>query len=152
ATVRVTTLRDRAIELPEPDAAAPSSAADPATLPPRRIAAPHGGPWFMDSMAVHAGADGTAWFRCDVPVGAGAGPLAVALGPADWAHGIARPIHGVVADPNPDLSVRLLRPSRDGWIGVRAAARWQPQRGTGTGHGVLLDRQGEIGSVAMSVA
>ena len=42
----------------------------------------------------------------------GAGPLSSVLGPADWTHGIARPLQNVVADPNPNLTVQLFRQPR----------------------------------------
>jgi hypothetical protein len=77
--------------------------------------------------------------------------LSSVLGPADWAHGIARPFQNVVADPNPNLTVQLLRKPLGAWVGVRAETRWQPVSGLGTGSGVLLDRHGEIGRVSMSV-
>ena len=38
-----------------------------------------------------------------------------------------------------------------GRIGVRAEARWRPEAGLGVGSGVLLDVDGEIGRVSMSV-
>lgn len=150
ATVRVTLLRERPIEVPGLQAEA-GPPADPAAYPSRRPVAPHGGPWFMDAMEVR-GDDSVAWFRMRAPVIDGAGPLSVVLGPADWAHGIARPVRDVVADPNPNLTVHLLRPPVDGWIGLRPHAWWEPNRGRGVGGGTLLDRQGGIGSVSMAVA
>ncbi|MCW5747679.1 MAG: thioesterase family protein [Alphaproteobacteria bacterium] len=150
ATVRVTLARERPIDvaLPACDARA---AADPARLAPRKTAAPHGRPWFMDAMDVRPG-DGVVWFRMTTPVVEGAGPLAIALGPADWAHGLARPVSNVVADPNPNLTVHLARPPRGDWLGVRAATQWQPVRGLGVGSGALLDVDGEVGCVSMAVA
>ena len=82
---------------------------------------------------------------------AGAGPLSSVLGPADWTHGIARPLENVVADPNPNLTVQLLRQPLGGWLGVQAQARWKPVTGLGIGSGTLLDVHGEIGRVSMSV-
>ena len=79
------------------------------------------------------------------------GPLSSVLGPADWTHGIARPVQDVVADPNPNLTVQLFRQPVGGWVGVRAEARWRPAGGLGAGSGVLLDVHGEIGRVSMSV-
>jgi hypothetical protein len=93
----------------------------------------------------------TAWFRMHHSVITGAGPLAGVLGPADWTHGIGRPVQNVVADPNPNLTVQLLRPQRGAWVGVRAEASWRPEAGLGVGSGVLLDVYGEIGRVSMSV-
>ncbi|MFI4935890.1 MAG: hypothetical protein ACHP7N_14815 [Caulobacterales bacterium] len=74
------------------------------------------------------------------------------LGPADWAHGLARPLTGVAADPNPNLTVHLLSPPRGAWIGIDAATQWAPERGAGVGRAALLDQWGEIGCVSMSVA
>jgi hypothetical protein len=56
-----------------------------------------------------------------------------------------------VADPNPNLTVQLFRPPVGAWVGVRAQTRWRPAAGIGTGSGVLLDVNGEIGRVTMSV-
>jgi len=81
----------------------------------------------------------------------GQGPLTSVLGPADWAHGIGRPVQNVVADPNPNLTVQLFRQPRGEWVGVRAEARWTPAAGLGVGSGTLLDVHGEIGRVSMSV-
>jgi hypothetical protein len=150
ATVRVTLVRDRPIELP-PVASVPWSVVDPSIYPVVGRRAPHGGPWFMDAMEARPGGD-TAWFRLKDSIVEGAGPLSRALGPADWAHGIARPLQNVAADPNPNLTVHLVRRPRGDWIGVRAWARWQPERGIGMGGGALLDTDGEIGSVSMAVA
>ncbi|WGS21526.1 hypothetical protein MTX19_05190 [Bradyrhizobium sp. ISRA464] len=82
---------------------------------------------------------------------AGAGPLSRVLGPADWTHGIGRPVQNIAADPNPNLTVQLFRQPQGEWIGVRAEARWRPEAGHGVGSGVLLDVYGEIGRVLMSV-
>ena len=73
------------------------------------------------------------------------------LGPADWTHGISRPLQDVVADPNPNLTVQLFRPPSGDWVGVRAQTRWRPATGCGVGSGTLLDVRGEIGRVSMSV-
>ncbi|MGY3442173.1 hypothetical protein ACVW17_002174 [Bradyrhizobium sp. USDA 4473] len=110
----------------------------------------NGRSWFMDAMEARAG-DDVAWFRMHHSVIPDAGPLARVLGPADWTHGIARPVQNVVADPNPNLAVQLFRPPRGAWIGVRAEARWRAEAGLGVGSGVLLDVDGEIGRVSMSV-
>jgi hypothetical protein len=156
ATVRVTLSRERAVEIPVlPDSgfADPVSAAiDPLRFPVRTRRAAHGKPWFMDAMEAREG-DGVAWFRLDHAIidGAGCLPLSSVLGPADWTHGIARPVQNVVADPNPNLTVQLFRPPSSPWVGVRAETRWRPAAGLGAGSGVLLDVMGEIGRVSMSV-
>ena len=156
ATVRVTLSRERAVEipsLPESGLAGPASdTADPLRFPLRTRRAAHGKPWFMDAMEARAG-DGTAWFRLDHAIidGAGSLPLTSVLGPADWTHGIARPVESVVADPNPNLTVQLFRPPSGPWVGVRAETRWRPAAGLGVGSGMLLDIHGEIGRVSMSV-
>ena len=62
----------------------------------------------MEAMEARAG-DGVAWFRLHHAIIDGAGPLSSVLGPADWTHGIARPVQDVVADPNPNLTVQLFR-------------------------------------------
>ena len=78
-------------------------------------------------------------------------PLSSVLGPADWTHGIARPFSDVVADSNPNLTVQLFRQPEGRWIGIRAEAKWRPAGGLSVGSGVLLDINGEIGRVSMSV-
>jgi hypothetical protein len=151
ATVRVTLSRERAVEIT--GFAYPAcDAIDPTRFPVRTRRAAHGKPWFMDAMEAREG-DGVAWFRLDHAVidGAGSLPLSSVLGPADWTHGIARPVQNVVADPNPNLTVQLFRPPSGSWVGVRAETRWRPAAGLGTGSGVLLDIHGEIGRVSMSV-
>jgi len=152
ATVRVTLSRERAVEVPG-FAERAGESADPTGLSVRIRQAAHGRPWFMDAMEAREG-DGVAWFRMKEPVIEGAltgMPLSVALGPADWTHGIARPFQDVVADPNPNLTVQLLRRPEGPWIGIRAQAKWRPAGGLGAGRGVLLDINGEIGQVSMSV-
>jgi hypothetical protein len=149
AMVRVTLSRERAVEVPgisEQD----GDTADPTRFAVRTRRAAHGRPWFMDAMEARAG-DGVAWFRLHHPVIDGAGPLSSVLGPADWTHGISRPFQDVVADPNPNLTVQLFRPPRGEWIGIRAQTRWRPAPGLGVGSGSLLDVEGEIGRVSMSV-
>jgi hypothetical protein len=156
ATVRVTLSRERAVEIQDlevPGFADPvGDTADPTRFPVRTRRAAHGKPWFMDAMEARAG-DGVAWFRLDHAIieGAGSLPLSSVLGPADWTHGIARPVYNVVADPNPNLTVQLFRPPSGPWVGVRAETRWRPAAGLGAGSGVLLDIHGEIGRVSMSV-
>jgi hypothetical protein len=106
----------------------------------------------MDAMDARSG-DGVAWFRQHTPMlaDAPAKGLSSILGPADWAHGIARPLQNVVADPNPNLTVHLLRQPATDWIGVRPHVSWQTERGLGVGGGTILDVQGEIGVVSMAV-
>lgn len=151
ATVRVTLVRDRSLDVPG-YAAPPSSVIDPMAFmrPPRR-AAPHGKPWFMDAMEVRRGGEVT-WFRVHGPIITGAGPLSRALGAADWAHGISRPVSNVVADPNPNLTVHLLRQPRGEWIGIKSTTHWTPERGLGKGAGTLFDSEGDVGAVSMAVA
>jgi hypothetical protein len=149
ATVRVTLSRERAVDLPGfVDAGA--DRCDPTRFPVRTRRAAHGRPWFMDAMEARAG-DDVAWFRLHHEVIDGAGPLSSVLGPADWTHGIARPLENVVADPNPNLTVQLFREPAGEWVGVRAQTRWRPAAGLGLGSGTLLDVRGEFGRVSMSV-
>ena len=149
ATVRVTLSRERAVELPGFSEAA-GDPVDPLRFPLRTRQAAHGRPWFMDAMEARIG-DDAAWFRLNHPIIDGAGPLSSVLGPADWTHGIARPLQNVVADPNPNLTVQLFRPPRGEWVGIRAETRWRAASGLGVGSGTLLDASGEIGRVSMSV-
>ncbi|KRR20186.1 hypothetical protein CQ14_23360 [Bradyrhizobium lablabi] len=154
AAVRVTLSRERAVEVP--GFADPSTeVADLTQSPIRTRRAAHGKPWFMEAMEARE-SHGVAWFRMNHQIIGGAGsspklPLSSVLGPADWTHGIARPIQDVVADPNPNLTVQLFRRPKGEWIGIRAQARWRPAAGLGVGSGVLLDINGEIGRVSMSV-
>ncbi len=149
ATVRVTLSRERAVEVPGLVESRPTRA-DPTQYPVRTLRIVKGRQWFMDAMEARLG-DGVAWFRMHHAIIEGAGPLSSILGPADWTHGIGRPVQNVVADPNPNLTVQLFRQPRGGWIGVRAEARWTPSAGIGAGSGTLLDVEGEIGRVSMSV-
>jgi len=149
ATVRVTLSRERAIEVPGLVDERRMSA-DPTQYPLRTLHLVKGRRWFMDAMEARFG-DGIAWFRMHDSIIDGAGPLSSILGPADWTHGIGRPVQNVVADPNPNLTVQLFRQPRGAWVGVRAEARWSPAAGLGVGSGVLLDVEGEIGRVSMSV-
>ena len=105
----------------------------------------------MDAMEARPDS-GIIWFRMKETILAGAGAMAGIVGPADWTHGLARPLQDVLADPNPNLNVHLLRPPIGPWIGIRAAAEWLPEWGAGFGRGVLVDEAGEIGAVSMSVA
>jgi hypothetical protein len=149
ATVRVTLSRERAVEVPGFVDARPTQA-DPTQYPVRTLHLVKGRQWFMDAMEARLG-DGVAWFRMHHQIIKGAGPLSSILGPADWTHGIGRPVQNVVADPNPNLTVQLFRQPRGEWVGVRAEARWRPETGLGVGSGTLLDAEGEIGRVSMSV-
>ncbi len=124
---------------------------DPLDYPLSERAAPHGGPWFMDAMEARS-AETISWFKLKHEIIAGAGPLSQVLGPADWAHGIFRPISGAVADPNPNLNVHLMRAPRGDWIGVESQTHWQPELGGGMGGGLLRDVFGVIGRVSMTVA
>lgn len=149
ATVRVTLSRERAVEVPG-FAEAGNAPVDPTQYPVRKPHMVQGRQWFMDAMEARLG-DGVAWFRMNHEIIAGAGPLSSVLGPADWTHGIARPVQNVVADPNPNLTVQLFRRPRGAWIGVQAEVRWRPSAGLGVGGGTLRDVDGEIGRVSMSV-
>ncbi len=149
ATVRVTLSRERAVDVPG-FVDAGRAQADPAQYPVRTLHIVKGRQWFMDAMEARLG-DGVAWFRMYHQIIEGAGPLSSILGPADWTHGMARPVQSVVADPNPNLTVQLFRRPRGAWVGVRAEARWTPSAGLGVGSGALLDVEGEIGRVSMSV-
>lgn len=150
ASVRVTLMRGDPIEVA---GWAPKAATDidPSMLPRSRRRAPHGGLWFMDAMEARLG-EGVTWFRLRANVIEGAGPLSRVMGPADWAHGLSRPVSNVLADPNPNLTVQLLRPPRGEWIGVSSNTLWDPATASGVGHGALLDVHGEIGAVSMAVA
>lgn len=150
ASVRVTFVREREVSIPPvlPEPTAPPCRPD--WLPSRTVRAPHGKRWFMDAMEVRSDGE-TFWFRLMHPVIHGAGPMAAVLGPADWTHGLSRPLHGVVADPNVNLTVDLFRQPIGEWVGIKPQTRWQPQRGLGMGRGVLLDGAGEIGCVSMAV-
>jgi hypothetical protein len=154
ATVRVTLSHERAVEV-SGFAEPASDTTDPTRFPVRTRQAAHGRPWFMEAMEAREG-DGVAWFRMNHAIIDGAASLSKAalssvLGPADWTHGIARPLRDVVADPNPNLTVQLFRQPEGRWVGVRAEAKWRPAGGLGAGSGVLLDINGEIGRVSMSV-
>jgi hypothetical protein len=149
ATVRMTLSRERAVEVPG-FTEANRTQVDPTRYPVRTLHMVTGRQWFMDAMEARLG-DGVAWFRMHDSIIAGAGPLSSILGPADWTHGIGRPVQNVVADPNPNLTVQLFRQPRGSWVGVRAEARWWPEAGLGVGSGTLLDVEGEIGRVSMSV-
>jgi hypothetical protein len=134
ATVRVSLSGERAVEVPGL-AEAGGVPTDPTQYPVRKLHIVSGRQWFMDAMEARLG-DGIAWFRMNHEVIAGAGPLSSILRPADWTHGIARPV---------------FRRPRGPWVGVQAEARWRPSAGLGVGSGTLWDVDGEIGRVSMSV-
>jgi len=150
ATVRVTLMRNSAVEVPASKVVQPDLIPPEFCAPTHRVAA-HGGPWFMDAMEMRVG-ENIVWFRMKRLLVANAGPLSQVLGPADWAHGIARPVHNVVADPNPNLTVHLARPPIGEWLGLRSRVSWEPSRGMGVGGAILFDEQGAIGCVSMAVA
>lgn len=130
-------------------------APDPEVLSPRTVRAPHGEAWLMDVVDPRLGPDGSVWFRWRAPMLPGAvSAFVAALGPADFAHGLARPgLPGpspVPGFPNADLTVHFDRAPRGPWIGVRPATRWR-RDGLGIGHGDLVDREGSFGRVAMGV-
>lgn len=115
----------------------------------------HGKPWLMDKMEARSDAQGTPWFRFDLPVTGTESRFARSLCAADWIAGLTRadtwqdPI--VAAAPNIDLTARRLRPPRDDWTGVRASGHWAPS-GTGVAQGELLDLDGMFGTVSCTVA
>lgn len=129
---------------------------DPERLPDRTAPAAHGEAWIMEVMSRRLAPDGTAWFRWRVPLleGIAHSPYVAALGPADFAHGIARPgfpgPSPVPGYPNCDLAVHFDRAPRGEWIGVRPATRWR-RTGVGIGFGDLVDLHGPFGRVAMGV-
>lgn len=150
ATVRVTLVQPHPIDIPSL-AQVQESPTDPDSYPRVHRPAPHGGPWFMEAMEARQG-DGVWWFKLRDEVVVGAGPLARIMGPADWAHGLTRPVSLGIADPNPNLTVQLLRPPEGEWVGVEPQTRWRPEHGSGMGGGLLRDAGGVIGMVSMSVA
>ena len=115
--------------------------------------APHGAPWMMDSFDVrHAEADNIVWFHQKVPLVSGMTPLARVLVPADWTHGLRRPMTPyLIADPNLNLQVAVSRHPVGDHIGIRACTSWQ-SNGIGLGEGAILDENGPFGRVSMSVA
>jgi Thioesterase-like superfamily len=150
ATVRTTVIQEEKLEVPNtlPEEPLVDTSAFVLRKP---VQAPHGKPWFMDTMQASVGGDGTTWFKVQVPIIAGAGYFSRALGPADWCHGINRPFKLAVADPNQDLAMHLVRAPRGEWLGIRATTQWQ-SNGTGLGYGTLCDVFGVVGVVSMSVA
>jgi hypothetical protein len=150
ATVRVTLMQPKSIELSLPISPRVEIALPHECVEIRRVA-PHGGPWMMDGMQVRQGKD-ILWFRMHHALTERSGPLSNLMPIADWAHGIARPVQRIVADPNPNLTVQILRSSVDGWVGLRSYAKWEVARGVGVGGATLFDTLGEIGSVSMAVA
>jgi hypothetical protein len=150
ASVRVTLMKDRMIEVPG-YASQTDENPTPLDHPPIAYPAPHRKPWFMDTMEVRPAGD-ICWFKLTGMVVEGAGQLAQIAGPADWAHGLGRPIRNVVADPNCDLSIHVFRSNIGQWIGVKPATNWNPELGIGLGRADLLDPVGVFGTVAMSIA
>lgn len=150
ALARVTMAKARSIEI-EGYSSPEEEHVDPLRYPLSEPRAPHGRPWFMDAMEVRHGPQ-VSWFRLKHKVVSEGGSLSQLLGPADWAHGINRPVMNAVADPNPNLNVHLLREPQGEWIGVEPQTHWQPDLGVGVGGGLLRDVMGIIGRVSMSVA
>jgi Thioesterase-like superfamily len=153
AGVRATLIQEQSVNIPSFDRLI--ATVDPLTFAQRSgKSAPHGKAWFMDTMDARVGPDGALWFKMNVPIITGAGYFSRVLGAADWCHGINRPSklgEAVMADPNQDLSVHLVREPTSDWIGIRATTIWQ-SNGVGLGHGTLCDVSGELGSVSMSVS
>ncbi len=150
ASVRVTLVEDREIDIPGFCAKA-SEYFTPEDFELVSRSAPHGEPWFMDIMDVRSSEE-ICWFKLSDIVAEGAGQLAQIAGPADWAHGIARPVQNIVADPNTDLSIHTFRAKVGDWVGVEPVTEWNPAIGVGLGQASLLDITGIFGSVTMSVA
>ncbi len=115
------------------------------------VAAFHGRAWMMDNFEVRRSDKGAFWFRYTDDVVSNVTPLARVLGPADWAHGLARPESPQLADPNVNLNVLLSRHPKGDFIGVLPKTTWMPT-GIGLGEAVLSDQQGPFGRVMMSVA
>ena len=149
AVAQITLANKNEINIPsfEPQRSEP---VDPTSLQRTFPKAMHGGEWFMDAMEVRG--DGqVSWFRMLEDVVSGAGTMAKIVGPADWAHGINRPVRNVVADPNVSLTVQITRPPVDEWLGLEPVTHWEPDAGLGMGFSFLKDRCGVIGQVSMSV-
>jgi acyl-CoA thioesterase len=106
-------------------------------------------PTLMDAFDSRT-ADGTFWFRWLVPLCDGSTPFAHALAPADWSHGLTRPVsEDPVACPNVDLSVAVHRPCASEWIGLQVDSIWTAG-GCGTAGGLLVDELGAFGRVAIA--
>ena len=136
-----------AIEGPSPQSEDPQTAA---LL--EGVSAPHGGPWMWDSFEVRRSGSGEVyWFRETETLLDDMTPLARALVPADWTHGLNRPAQIALADPNVNLFVTMFRPPSRGFIGVRSKTFWTGS-GVGMGEGELLDQEGPFGRVANSAA
>lgn len=159
-TARASLTLAMAVELPnltrDHDPAPHAVPARPEELPTRPAPAAHGAPWIMDVMDRRIAPDGAFWFRWGVPLLAGeeASAHALALGPADFAHGLARPgfpgASPVAGFPNCDMAVHVDRQPRGEWLGVLPYTRWR-RNGLGIGGGTLLDCDGAFGQVAMGV-
>ena len=109
---------------------------------------------FYDEFDVRESSDGTVWMRLPRPVIVGQGPMSGVLPVADMAHGCWPPIGVEVRPPatfpNTDLTVHLFRSPVSGWIGMRAQSAWSTD-GVGAGWATLLDENGIIGHVGMSI-
>jgi acyl-coenzyme A thioesterase PaaI-like protein len=94
---------------------------DPESLPLRPGTAAHGGPWIMDVLQGRRAPDGAVWFRWSVPlIPGGVSPFVAALGPADFAHGLARP-----GQPGPSpvpAAHEACSSTSEAWLGWRC--RW----------------------------
>lgn len=152
ALARVTVIRPRPIDAPPFETHVVDTAFDPAAHPLRPIPRGFGDPWFMDVTEVRYGGDGRFWFKPLMEIASGGGPLSRVVGPADWSHGLVRPLPNTFIDPNVTLTVELYRPPRGDWIGLEPQARWDRDQGTGAGRAVLKDVHGDLGSVSMAVA
>lgn len=138
-------------DLPTP----PDRPVRPEAMPVQSRVAPHGGVWFMDTMDVRLADDSVLWFRQIRPIQTPASVIGRVLAVADWAHGVVPPMGSfcrpLVAIPNADLSVHLVRAPRGEWIGLDAATAWSTAS-IGAGWAMLHDAEGPLGRVAMSIA
>ena len=151
AVLMLSTLKENAVTGMAP--VVPYMGSPPDRLNPRGAGAIRpDGPWLMDIFEVRVDPETqVAWFGVGEETLKTLTPFCFSLLVADWAHGINRPIQSGYADPNINLMVHWLRPPSGSWIGVDSTATWR-DGGIGYGIGKLLDQQGEIGCVSMSVA
>lgn len=94
-----------------------------------------------------------AWLRTTVDLlgGEDTSPTADMLALADIANGIAaRMPPQLVAFPNLDLTVHLLRSPVHGWLGLDTTASFGPN-GIGLTHSIMHDREGVLGSIVQSL-
>ncbi|MGD2131458.1 MAG: thioesterase family protein [Maricaulaceae bacterium] len=161
ALARVMLVRPRPIEAPPFDDGLSETPIDPTELPVRTFGMRFEGPWFAEAMEMRFGemrsgetrtGEGVVWFKMNCDVVEGGGAMSQVVGPADWAHGIARPLPKLFMDPNPNLTVQLYRPLRGDWLGLEPSARWDRELGLGAGRATLRDVWGEVGSVSMAIA